>query len=117
MHHRERGHGPRKGEAEPDSAMLIDATKHPMPPLALPKRETMENAKALWERLGLPPLRPETPWFGYSLGDWHETWDINAQHAARRHAMDRSDSYRQRRRKGIAPNTPTRTIEETRDDD
>jgi hypothetical protein len=31
--------------------------------------------------------------------------------------MDRGDSYRQRRRKGIAPNTPTGIIEETRDDD
>ena len=37
--------------------MLIDATmKEPMPPLALPKRAYMENAKALWERLGLPAL-------------------------------------------------------------
>jgi 4-hydroxy-3-polyprenylbenzoate decarboxylase len=116
--YRELGHGPRTGDAELDSAMLIDATmKQPMPPLALPKREYMENAKALWERLGLPPLRPETPWFGYSLGDWNETWDKNAQHTAGGHAMDRSDSYRQRRRKGIAPNTPTRTVEGTRDDD
>jgi hypothetical protein len=32
-------------------------------------------------------------------------------------AMERGESYRQRRRKGIAPNTPTRTIEETRDDE
>jgi hypothetical protein len=29
---------------------------------------------------------------------------------------DRGESYRQRRRKGIAPNTPTRPIEETNDD-
>jgi UbiD family decarboxylase len=116
--YRELGHGPRTGAAELDSAMLIDATmKHPMPPLALPKREYMENAKALWERLGLPPLRPEMPWFGYSLGDWNEDWDRNANEAARGHGMDRGDSYRQRRRKGIAPNTPTGIIEETRDDD
>ena len=67
-------------DAEPDSAMLIDATmKQPMPPLALPKREYMENAKALWERLGLPPLRPEAPWYGYSLGDWDERFDDNAE--------------------------------------
>ena len=40
--------------------MLIDATmKTPMPPLALPKKEYMENAKVLWERLGLPALKPE----------------------------------------------------------
>jgi hypothetical protein len=32
-----------------------------MPPLVLPKKEFMENAHALWERLGLPVLKPETP--------------------------------------------------------
>jgi len=60
-----------------------------MPPLALPKREYMENAKALWERLGLPALRPEMPWFGYSLGDWNETWDHNAGEAAQ--SIDKRD--------------------------
>ena len=65
---------------EPDSAMLIDATmKQPMPPLALPKREYMEHAKTLWERLGLPPLRPEMPWHGYSLGDWDERFEKQAE--------------------------------------
>jgi UbiD family decarboxylase len=111
--YREHGHGPRIGGAtEPDSALLIDATmKHAMPPLALPKREYMENAKALWERLGLPALKPEAPWFGYSLGDWDEEWDKNALQATRGEWMDRSESYRQRRRRGIAPNTSSRTVE------
>jgi len=111
--YREHGHGPRSGGAtEPDSALLIDATmKHAMPPLALPKREYMENAKALWERLGLPALKPEAPWFGYSLGDWDEVWDKNALQATRGEWMDRSESYRQRRRRGIAPNTSSRTVE------
>ena len=36
----------------------------------MPGRET-----ALWERLGLPPLKPESPWYGYSLGDWTEDRD------------------------------------------
>jgi len=31
--------------------------------------------------------------------------------------IDRGASYRQRRRKDVAPDTPTRIIEETRDDD
>ena len=49
-----------------NAAMLIDATmKHPMPPLALPKREFMENARMLWEKLGLPALTPQTPWYGF----------------------------------------------------
>jgi UbiD family decarboxylase len=109
--YREQGHGPRGGDsAELDSAMLIDATmKHPMPPLALPKREFMENAKVLWERLGLPELKPQVPWFGYSLGDWEEEWDRNAQRATLGDWMERSESYRQRRRRGVTPNTSTRT--------
>jgi 4-hydroxy-3-polyprenylbenzoate decarboxylase len=89
--------------------------KAAMPPLALPKREYMENAKVLWEKLGLPPLKPETPWFGYSLGDWTDEWDKNALDATRAKWMDRSESYRQRRRRGIIPNTPSRAAEKTED--
>jgi UbiD family decarboxylase len=111
--YREHGHGPRSGRAtEPDSALLIDATmKQAMPPVALPKREYMEHAKALWEKLGLPALKPEAPWFGYSLGDWDEEWDKNALQATRGEWMDRSESYRQRRRSGVAPNTSSRATE------
>ena len=53
--------------------MLIDATlKEDFPPISLPKREYMERAKVIWEELGLPALKPEAPWFGYSLGEWDE---------------------------------------------
>ena len=116
--YRELGHGPRTtDDPVPDTAMLIDATmKEAMPPLALPTRPYMENAKALWERLGLPALKPEAPWFGYSLGDWTEEWDNAAAEAARGDWMNRSESYRQRRRRGIAPNTPTRAVEGSDDD-
>src|SRR6516165_6851905 len=111
--YREPGHGPRTTDRpETDSALLIDTTmKGPMPPLALPKREYMENAKQLWEKLVLPPLKPEMPWFGYSLGDWTEEWDRNAVDAAAGNWMKRSESYRQRRRRDVAPNTPTRAAE------
>ena len=44
--------------------------KEELPPLALPKREYMERAKTLWEALGLPKLRPQSPWFGAPAGDW-----------------------------------------------
>lgn len=55
------------------SALLIDATrKWAYPPVSLPKREFMERARELWERLELPKLRPEDPWFGYHLGSWSE---------------------------------------------
>ena len=115
--YREMGHGPRTTDKpELDSALLIDATmKAAMPPLALPKREYMENAKVLWEKLGLPALKPETPWFGYSLGDWTDEWDKNALDATRGKWMDRSESYRQRRRRGIMPNTPSRAAEKMED--
>jgi 4-hydroxy-3-polyprenylbenzoate decarboxylase len=113
VNHREVGHVPRTTDKPlMDSALLVDATmKEAMPPIALPKREYMENAKALWERLDLPKLRPETPWYGYSLGDWTEEWDKNALAATRGEWMKRSESYRQRRRRGIVPNTPTRSVE------
>ncbi len=104
------GHGPRTElDPKPDSAMLIDATmKADMPPLALPKREFMENAKALWERIGLPTLRPQSPWHGYSLGDWNEAWDATAMQATRSEWMHRAEIYRQRRRADVAPNSPVR---------
>ena len=108
------GHGPRTElNPAPDSALLIDATmKGSMPPVALPKREFMEGAKALWERIGLPALRPESPWHGYSLGDWTEEWDANAMQATRGDWPERSERYRQRRAKGVAPNSPVRGQEE-----
>jgi UbiD family decarboxylase len=116
--YRELGHGPRS-DASPglDSAMLVDATmKAPMPPLALPKKEYMENAKLLWERLGLPPLKPQMPWYGYSLGDWSQEWDRNAEQATRGEWMNRDASYQARRRSAVEPNTSVRSIEGKQDE-
>ncbi len=112
--HRERGHGPRTDRhSSEDSAMLIDATiKDDMPPVALPKREYMENAKALWERLGLPPLKPESPWFGYSLGDWSDDWDQAARRAAEGGFVENGRRTAARRRSGVEPNTPVRNVKD-----
>ena len=84
LDHRGQGHGPkRENDGEEDSTLLMDATmKGEMPPLALPTREYMERSKAIWEELGLPALRPQPPWFGYSLGDWLPQWDEAAARAA-----------------------------------
>jgi UbiD family decarboxylase len=58
------------------SQILIDATlKFPNPPISLPSRELMENAKKIWEELKLPELTPKVPWFGYDLGYWPDSWD------------------------------------------
>src|SRR5882724_3092632 len=80
--HRSAGHGPKTGRRGGDSTLLIDATlKSPMPPLALPARQYMERARAMWEELGLPALKPQPPWHGYSLGEWDAAWDRYAERA------------------------------------
>ncbi len=100
LDHRGQGHGPkREAEGDEDSTLLMDATmKSDMPPLALPTKEHMLRAKAIWEELGLPGLRPQAPWFGYSLGDWLPQWDAAAQRAATgRYLENGAISHTQRR--------------------
>ena len=71
----ERG-GPKTEDPDfEDSTLLIDATlKGDMPPVALPWEAYMDRARKIWEHLDLPPLVPESPWAGYSLGDWEDRW-------------------------------------------
>src|SRR5258705_7044442 len=81
LHHRDQGHGPRsKRNDGEDASVLIDATmKEDFPPISLPKREYMERAKEIWEELGLSKLKPESPWFGYSLGEWPDELERSAE--------------------------------------
>ena len=91
--------------------MLMDATlKAPTAPLALPKKEFMENARELWERLGLAPLTPEAPWHGYSLGDWTDEWDALADRAVKGDYLENGKRSEQMRHSGLKPNTPVRDI-------
>jgi 4-hydroxy-3-polyprenylbenzoate decarboxylase len=111
--HRARGHGPVLKGTETDSTLLVDATlKHDMPPVALPKREFMENARALWERLGLPPLKPEAPWHGYSLGEWSETWERAARNATSGEYLRNGERSWQLRRRVPEPQTPLDAADE-----
>ena len=65
-----------------ESGILVDATrKGPMTPLALPAREYMENARAIWEELELPALSPQSPWHGYAMGEWTDAWEAFARNA------------------------------------
>jgi len=103
---RDGGHGPRGGRKGLDSTMLVDATlKAEMPPLALPKREYMEHARDLWEKFGLPPLKPESPWHGYSLGDWSEEWDELAKEAVAGNYEANGRRTENMRISGIKPET------------
>ncbi|MDZ4247111.1 MAG: hypothetical protein U1D67_08330, partial [Dehalococcoidia bacterium] len=53
------------------SSILIDATTcWDFPPVFLARKDFMENARKIWERLGLPAFEPKSPWYGYSLGYW-----------------------------------------------
>ena len=110
--YRSTGHSPKSGPSQLDSTMLIDATlKYPMAPLALPKREFMERAQELWKELGLPPITPHAPWHGYSLGDWNESWEQFAKNAVTGSWSKNGDETWLRRRSGLKPETPARTVE------
>jgi UbiD family decarboxylase len=101
--------GAQYGPRSADSTMLIDATrKRPMPPLALPAREYMERAKAIWEELGLPALAAQSPWHGYTLGDWTDTWETFARRASAGDWEASGAETLARQRTGVTPETPTK---------
>jgi 4-hydroxy-3-polyprenylbenzoate decarboxylase len=108
--HRGQGHGPKREHGgDEDSTMLIDATmKGDMPPLALPKQAYMERARKIWEELGLAALRPQSPWFGYSLGDWLPAWDEAAERAVNGLYLENGRISEQQKRKGLKPETKFR---------
>jgi 4-hydroxy-3-polyprenylbenzoate decarboxylase len=106
--HKDPGHGPRGRRDDGESAsVLINALlKTRTAPVALPRREYMENAKALWERLGLPPLKPESPWHGYELGYWPPVLARQAEIAGRSDYFELGTELAKQRRSDVAMNTP-----------
>jgi UbiD family decarboxylase len=55
------------------SVLLIDTImKWPYPPVSLPPKEYMDEAINIWQKLGLPELDLQEPWYGYDLGFWSE---------------------------------------------
>ena len=107
--YRSRGHGPKSEGSGEESTMLIDATqKTPDPPISLPKREFMERARAIWQELGLPPITPRQPWYGYSLGDWDAVWDTYAERAVTGRWEETGKETFARRRGGLTPETPVK---------
>ncbi len=101
--------GAQYGPRSADSTMLVDATrKRPMPPLALPAREFMEHARTIWEELGLPPLTVQSPWHGYTLGDWTDTWETFARRATTGEWEASGRETLARQRTGVRPETSTK---------
>jgi 4-hydroxy-3-polyprenylbenzoate decarboxylase len=116
LHHRDQGHGPRSKRAGgEDASVLIDATmKEDFPPISLPKREYMERAKKIWEELGLPKLKPEAPWYGYSLGEWPDELERAAELAVKGDYFETGELLVKRRRKDVRMNTEVRDLQEPR---
>jgi 4-hydroxy-3-polyprenylbenzoate decarboxylase len=111
INYRARGHGPVLRESEDESTMLIDATlKYDLPPVALPTKEFMERAKELWEELGLPPLTPESPWHGYSLGDWNNKWEAMAKRATDGDYLINGERTAQLKQKLVDPQVSIRDV-------
>jgi 4-hydroxy-3-polyprenylbenzoate decarboxylase len=111
--YRAAGHGPKSGPRGEESTMLIDATlKDIAPPLALPKREYMERARKIWDELGLPALIPQSPWHGYSLGDWDAAWDVYASRAVSGQWEETGKETFARRRGGLTPETPVKSVKD-----
>ncbi len=112
--HKHPGHGPRGPRDDGETAtVLINATlKGTFAPVALPQREFMERAKLIWERLGLPALKPESPWHGYDLGYWPEELDRQARMAAASDYFALGREMGNQRRNDVAMNTPVEREED-----
>jgi UbiD family decarboxylase len=112
LDHKDMGHGPRTGADDnhyeaTDSAMLINAMlKRPYPPISLPAKQYMEAAKVIWDELGLPGLKPEMPWFGYSLGQWPDEFQAEADRAVKGDYWTTGEVNRQHRRDDKRMNDP-----------
>ena len=111
--HKHPGHGPRGPRDNGETAtVLINATlKGTYAPVALPKREFMERARAIWERLGLPPLKPESPWHGYELGHWPAELERQARMAAASDYFALGRETGNQRRNDVTMNTPIERTE------
>ena len=108
LRHKDRGHGPRGPRDDgANASVLINATlKGPCAPVALPKREFMEGARKTWERLGLPALEPQMPWFGYPLGAWPAELERQAGMATSSQSLALEEIFARMRRPDVEMNTP-----------
>ena len=92
--------------------MLIDATrKRLMAPLALPRKEFMEDALQLWNELGLPPVKRPSPWHGYRTRQLGDNWTRFAENAVRGDWEANGIETAKRQRTGLEAETTVRSVE------
>ena len=77
-------------------------------------KKFMENAAKIWDEIGLPKLKPQEPWFGYSLGEWGDDFEEAAQMATDSEYWAYGKRIAQRRRSDVAMNTEVRDVDETK---
>lgn len=82
------------------SQIMIDATRNwAYPPVALPTKEFMDEAKEIWEELNLPTLTPHKPWHGYELGYLPDRWAVAAERAVEGQYLQTGEEYKKIRTK------------------
>ena len=116
LDYKDAGHGPKGPRDDGESAsVLINALlKGDSAPVALPRKEFMENARAIWERIGLPRLEPQSPWHGYTLGLWPAELARQAEMATKSEYFDFSEDLVRGRRSDVAMNDPVERPGETK---
>ena len=82
-----------------------------MPPIALPAQPYMERAREIWARLNLPFISFHAQWHGYPLGDRSDAWEKFAVNATEGKWEENGLDTLARRRGGIKPETPVRSLE------
>lgn len=73
--------------------------KEPFPPISLPK------------------LKPEAPWYGYSLGEWPADLDRAAEAAVNGDYFKTGEEIAKRQRKDVGMNTEVRDLGRKQDSD
>ena len=75
----------------------------------------MENARKIWERLDLPKLTPQAPWFGYDLGGWNDDLDAQAKLAVKGESALTGMKIAQMRRSDVEMNTALSDVDPLED--
>ena len=72
----------------------------------------MERAQDLWNELGMPALRLNAPWHGYTLGHWNDDWERFANRAVAGEWEENGKETLARQRDGLEAETSVWLVED-----